>query len=70
MTPDDVNDQIEERIADDIVEMDDFDVLRELHIKFHIDIVCGSEEIRDSNWMDMRRHHLAALRHQEYSSRY
>ena len=70
MTPDDVNDQIEERIADDIVEMDDFDVLRELHIKFHLDIVCGSEEIRDSNWMDMKRHHLAALRLLEYSSRY
>ena len=59
MTPDDVNETISERIADEVWEMSDANVLKEL-IEF--DTKC--------NWMEAQRIYLTELLVDKYSSRF
>jgi len=59
MTPDDVNETIGERIAEEVWEMSDANVLKEL-IEF--DTKC--------NWMEAQRIYLTELLVDKYSSRF
>jgi len=59
MTPDDVNETISERIADEVWEMSDANVLKEL-IEF--DTKC--------NWMEAQRIYLTELLVDKYTSRF
>jgi len=59
MTPDDVNESIGERIADEVWEMSDADVLKEL-IEFDTKY----------NWMENQRILLTELLVDKYSSRF
>ena len=59
MTPDDVNESIGERISEEVWEMSDANVLKEL-IEF--DTKC--------NWMEAQRIYLTELLVEKYSSRF